>query len=69
MRLHNHPDHAIYVLQGGKVAVTIQGAAPEIFEPKTGAGWITGPYTDEVKNIGNTMVKWVEISVLRPRCK
>jgi quercetin dioxygenase-like cupin family protein len=71
MALHTHPDHAIYVLQGdgGKMAITIQGASREEVDGKTGAGWITGPITDFGKNIGNTIIKFLEVDIYRPRGK
>ena len=69
MLLHKHGDHAIYVLIGGKVEVIGEGEAPAIMETKAGDGWVTGPYTDILKNIGTNTIKWVEVSVFRPRCK
>ena len=67
--IHTHPDHSFYVLQGGKIEVTIQGQGKIIMDLKPGMGWIGGPLTDFGKNIGNTTVKWVETDVYRPRGK
>lgn len=69
MAIHTHPDHSFYVIQGGKLEVSIQGAGKQIFDLKPGMGWIGGPVTDFGKNIGNTTVKWVETDVYRPRVK
>jgi hypothetical protein len=69
--LHGHPDHAIYVLQGGKVMLyskDFPGAEKGIpMEFKTGEGWVGGPVTDSARNIGNTIIKMLEIDVYRPR--
>ncbi|TKK68999.1 hypothetical protein FC093_09920 [Ilyomonas limi] len=67
--IHTHPDHSFYVIQGGKIEVTMQGMDKQIMELKAGTGWIGGPTTDFGKNIGNTTVKWVETDVYRPRGK
>lgn len=69
MAIHTHPDHAFYVLEGGKLEVTIQGTGKQIFDLKPGMGWIGGPITDFGKNVGNTTVKWLEVDVYRPRGK
>ena len=48
--LHTHPDHAMYVLQGGKAMVyskDFPGAKKGFsMEVKAGEGWIGGPVTD-----------------------
>ena len=71
--LHTHPDHAMYVLQGGKAMVYLKdfpGAEKGFsMEVKAGEGWIGGPLTDSARNIGNTTIKIVEIDVYRPRNK
>jgi hypothetical protein len=71
--LHAHPDHAMYVLQGGKAMVYLKdipgGENGVPMEFKTGAGWVGGPVTDSGRNIGNTTIKLLEIDVYRPRSK
>ena len=71
--LHTHPDHAMYVLQGGKAMVYLKGVpgAEKGFsmEVKAGQGWIAGPVSDSARNIGTTTIKMVEIDVYRPRNK
>lgn len=67
--IHTHPDHSFYVIQGGKIEVTIQGMDKQVMDLKPGMGWIGGPISDFGKNIGNTTVKWVETDVYRPRGK
>ena len=71
--VHTHPDHAIYVLQGGKAIVyskDFPGAEKGfLMEVKAGQGWIGGPVTDSARNISNTTIKMLEIDVYRPRNK
>lgn len=67
--LHAHPDHAIYVLQGGKLAFTPKGEATQEVELITGTGWMGGPIIDSAKNIGKTTIKTLEIDFYRPRAK
>lgn len=67
--LHSHPDHAIYILESGTVVLYPQGQAKgdTISNDMTGTGWITGPFNDAIKNIGNNVVRWLEIDFNRPR--
>ena len=69
MGLHTHPDHAIYILQHGKASFYFpgQGWVTPSDEEQAATAWITGPYTDAVKNIGNTPIKWIEVNIYRPR--
>lgn len=67
--LHTHPDHSFYVIEGGKIEVTISGMEKQVMDLKPGMGWIGGPITDFGKNIGTTTIKWVETDVYRPRGK
>ncbi|HSB94759.1 MAG TPA: hypothetical protein VLC28_16660 [Flavitalea sp.] len=71
--LHRHPDHAMYILQGGKAKVYSKDF-PEAengleMEFKSGTGWVMGPVTDSARNIGKTTIKMLEIDVYRPRIK
>ena len=34
--IHTHPDHSFYVIQGGKIEVTIQGVGKQILDLKPG---------------------------------
>ena len=56
--LHTHPDHIVYVLQGGKMALFIQAAGrQDTLTFPTGMALISGPLSDSGKNIGNTTMK------------
>lgn len=64
--LHTHPDHAVYVLQGGKLAVTFKGTGRQIMDLKAGTGFISGALSDAGKNVGNTTVKLLVTDIYRP---
>jgi hypothetical protein len=66
--LHNHPDHTVYVLQGGKMALFIQATGKQdTLSFPTGMGLISGPLSDSGKNIGNTTIKLLVQDIYRPR--
>ncbi len=65
--MHTHPDHTVYVLQAGKLAVTFKGAGRQIMDFKAGTGFISGPLSDAGKNVGTTTVKLLVTDIYRPR--
>jgi quercetin dioxygenase-like cupin family protein len=67
--LHSHPDHTVYVLEGGVLDVTFQGAGRQIMKMEKGTGFVGGPFSDEAKNIGKTTVKLLMTHIYRPRVK
>lgn len=67
--LHAHPDHTVYVLQGGTALISFNGAAPQVMELKTGMGFVSGAVTDAGKNIGTTTIKLLVADIYRPRGK
>ena len=67
--MHAHPDHAFYVLEGGKVAFTPMGGERQVVDFMAGGGFINGPYTDAGRNIGTTTIRLLEVDVYRPRVK
>ena len=64
--LHAHPDHTVYVLQGGTALISFNGAAPQVMELTTGMGFVSGSLTDAGKNIGTTTIKLVVADIYRP---
>lgn len=69
-KLHTHPDHTAYVLQGGKVALFIKEAGrQDTINFTTGMALISGPLSDSGKNIGNTTIKMLVNDIYRPRTK
>ena len=68
--LHTHPDHTVYVLQGGKMALFIQAAGKQdTLTFPTGMALISGPLSDSGKNVGNTTMKLLVQDIYRPRGK
>ena len=67
--LHAHPDHTVYVLQGGKALISFNGATPQEMELKAGMGFISPSVKDYGKNIGTTTIKLVVADIYRPRGK
>jgi hypothetical protein len=67
--LHSHPDHAVYVLEGGKLAVTFQGAGRQIMDMEPGMAFVGGPLSDAAKNVGNSNIKLLIVDIYRPRGK
>ncbi len=68
--LHNHPDHTVYVLQGGKMALFIKAAGrQDTLTFPTGMAPISGPLSDSGRNIGNTTIKMLVQDIYRPRIK
>jgi hypothetical protein len=68
--LHNHPDHTVYVLQGGKMALFIQATGrQDTLTFPTGMGLISGPLSDSGRNVGNTTIKMLVQDIYRPRGK
>jgi len=64
---HYHPDHTIYVLEGGTLAVYFEGEEKQTMELPDGIGLISPPMTDAAVNIGNTTIKLLTHDIYRPR--
>lgn len=68
--LHTHPDHAVYILQGGKVALYMREAGrQDTLTFPTGMALISGPLSDSGRNIGNTTIRMLVADIYRPRSK
>lgn len=65
--LHTHPDHTLYVVQGGKVSITIKGGGTQELDLPTGAGFVNASISHWGKNIGNTTVRLLVTDVHRAR--
>ena len=66
--IHSHPDYTLYVLQGGKIAITVNGSRQEM-DLKPGMGIIFGAVTHSAKNIGSSTIKLLVHDIYRPRGK
>ena len=68
--IHTHPDHTVYLLQGGKMALYMREAGrQDTLTFPTGAALVSGPLTDSGKNIGKTTIKMLVTDIYRPRAK
>lgn len=56
---HNHPDHFVYALTGGKLEITDKGKPPVVAEIKPGEALYLTATTHKAKNIGQTKLKLV----------
>jgi quercetin dioxygenase-like cupin family protein len=54
-KMHHHPDHVVYTVKGGKVALTSEGKTQEI-ELKTNSAMFLEAQNHEMKNIGNATI-------------
>ena len=68
--LHTHPDHTVYALQGGKMALYMREAGrQDTLTFPTGMALVSGPLTDSGRNIGNSTIKMLVTDIYRPRRK
>jgi quercetin dioxygenase-like cupin family protein len=65
--LHTHPDYTLYVLEGGKLAITVEGGGRQEIELQKGMGLISPSESHSGKNIGKTTVRLLVHDVYRPR--
>lgn len=65
--LHSHPDHLVYVIDGGMVELKNKDGKAAPTEFKTGMGVVTGPDIHSGKNTGTTTIKMVVADIYRPR--
>ena len=65
--LHSHPDHVLYVVEGGTADLKGKDGNAKAVEFKTGTCMIFGPETHSAKNTGATAIKLFIVHVYRPR--
>ena len=65
--LHVHPDHTVYVLEGGKLMLYMEGTEAVEMELQSGVGFVSGPLTDAATNIGDTEIQLIISEIYRPR--
>ncbi len=65
--MHAHPDHVIYVLEGGTAEIKGKDGSVQVAEFKKGACMISGPQAHSAKNTGATPLKLLIVHVYRPR--
>ena len=60
---HSHPDHAVYVLEGGKLRITVPNQAPQELDLKAGEGAFLPAQAHSAQNIGDTRVRLIVYEV------
>lgn len=63
--MHSHPDHSIYVAEGGTVEFEAKDGKKSTVELKTGTGVVVPAETHAGKNTGTTTLKLVVTEVFR----
>ncbi|MDB5198527.1 MAG: hypothetical protein JWO92_490 [Chitinophagaceae bacterium] len=62
---HSHPDHVIYVIEGGKGEFTAQDGTKQVRELQKGNVLINPATTHSFKNVGNNTIKVLVVEVKR----
>ena len=65
--MHSHPDHLVFVVDGGMVELTNKEGKVMPTEFVTGMGVVTGPDVHAGKNTGKTTIKLLVADIYRPR--
>ncbi|MEK7224469.1 MAG: cupin domain-containing protein [Bacteroidota bacterium] len=65
--MHSHPDHVIYVLEGGTGDITGNDGKTQSAEFKKGQCIISGPQAHSAIITGTTALKLLIVQVYRPR--
>lgn len=65
--MHSHPDHMIYVLEGGTAEIKAKDGSVQVAEFKKGSCMISGPEAHSAKNTGTTTLKLLIVHIYRPR--
>ncbi|NGP75085.1 hypothetical protein G3570_00455 [Balneolaceae bacterium YR4-1] len=64
---HFHPDHTVYVIEGGTMEVYFKGMEKQTMELTSGVGFISPSLSDAAVNTGNTTIKLLTHDIYRPR--
>ena len=67
--LQSHPDHTVYVLEGGELSVTFKNGQRQIMKMEKGMALVGGPSSYAAKNTGKTTIKMLMTHIYRPRAK
>ena len=62
---HSHPDHAIYVIEGGKAEFTAQDGTKQVRDLPNGTVLINPATTHTFKNVGTNTIKVLVVEVRR----
>ncbi|OOG77675.1 hypothetical protein B0E43_04575 [Algoriphagus sp. A40] len=66
--LHTHPQHTVYVLEGGTMALYMKEAGrTDTLTFPTGYSLVSGPLTDSGMNVGKTTIKMIVTDIYLQR--
>jgi quercetin dioxygenase-like cupin family protein len=65
--LHNHPDHVLYIAQGGVARLYDKDGNSQVAELPTGTAMIAPAQAHAGINIGTTPIKFIVTDIYRPR--
>jgi beta-alanine degradation protein BauB len=60
--MHHHPDHVVYVLEGGKMKLTSEGKT-DILDLKNGDAIFLNAQSHEAENIGQSALKLLVVEL------
>ena len=60
--MHHHPDHVVYVLEGGKMKLTSEGKT-DILDLKDGDAMFLNAQTHEAENIGQSTLELLVVEL------
>lgn len=61
--MHHHPDHAVYVVKGGKLHFTYPSGNPEDMELESGKGIFLDAQTHEATNVGDDEIELIVVEL------
>ena len=61
--MHHHPDHAVYVVKGGKLHFTYPSGSPGNMEVESGDAIFLDAQTHEATNVGDTEIELIVVEV------
>lgn len=62
--MHHHPDHVIYVIEGGKMKLTSEGKT-DILDMKDGDTIFLNAQSHEAENIGQSILKLLVVELMK----
>lgn len=65
--LHQHPDHTVYVMEGGTLSLSLNGGPVTEMVLEKGAVMVGGPLSDAGWNSGKSRVRLLVHDIYRPR--
>lgn len=60
--MHHHPDHVVYVLEGGKMKLTSEGKT-DIYDLKEGDAMFLNAQSHEAENIGQSTLELLVVEL------